>query len=78
MGLDVLLENQLGHFAKVPHYSLSTLGVKIELIFTLQEMVSEIRANFQSCTYPLFLSHGGEIELIFTLRAAFCELWADF
>ncbi len=40
MGLDALLENQLGHLPKVPEvahiqYSISTSGIKIELIFTL-------------------------------------------
>ncbi len=38
MGLDALLENQLGHltkFQKLHIYSISTSGVEIELIFTL-------------------------------------------
>ncbi len=38
MGLNALLENQLGHlpkFQKLDIYSISTSGVKIELMFTL-------------------------------------------
>ncbi len=38
MGLDALLENQLGHlpkFQKLHIYSFSTSGVEFELIFTL-------------------------------------------
>ncbi len=38
MGLDDLLENQLGHFPKFQKlhiYSISTSGVEIEFIFTL-------------------------------------------
>ncbi len=38
MGLDALLQNQLGHlpkFQKLHIYSISTSGVEIELIFTL-------------------------------------------
>ncbi len=46
MGLDALLENQLGHLPKFHICSLSTPGVEIELIFTLRAAVSEIRANF--------------------------------
>ena len=49
MGLDALLENQLGHLPKFHIYSLSTPGVEIELIFTLGAAVSEIRADFQNC-----------------------------
>ncbi len=61
-------------------------GGKIELIFALQAAFSKIWANFQnshiwawnlasgqhsrSCTYTLFLPHGGQIERIFNLRAA--------
>ena len=35
MGLDTLLDNQLGHLPKFHIHSLSTTGVEIELIFTL-------------------------------------------
>ncbi len=52
MGLDALLENQLGHlpkFQKLHIYSISTSGVEFGLIFTLWAVVSEIRANFQNC-----------------------------
>ncbi len=46
MGLDALLENQLGHLPKSHICSLSIPGVEIELIFTLRAAVSEIWANF--------------------------------
>ncbi len=54
MGLDALLENQLGHlpkFQKFHIFSISTSGVKIELIFTLHvwAAVFEIHADFQNC-----------------------------
>ena len=65
-------------------------GLKLSLI-SLREVVSEIWANFQngriwawnlaisqsskSCTYILFLPHGGEIEIIFVLRAAVSEIY---
>ncbi len=46
MGLDLLLENQLGHLPKFHIYSLSTPGFEIELIFTIGTAVSEIWADF--------------------------------
>ena len=52
MGLDTLLENQLGHlpkFQKLHLYSISTSGVEIKLIFTLWAAFSEIRADLQTC-----------------------------
>ncbi len=53
MGLDALLENQLGHwpkFQKLHIYSLSTSGsVEIELVFILCAAAYKIRADFQNC-----------------------------
>ncbi len=52
MGLDALLENQLGHwqkFQKLHIHSLFTLGVEIKLILALRAAVSKIRADFQNC-----------------------------
>ncbi len=49
MGLNPLLENQLGHLPKFHIYSLSTPGVDIEIIFTLGAAVSEMQADFQHC-----------------------------
>ncbi len=79
------LENQLGHLPKLHIYSLSNLGIKTELIFTLWAAVSQIWADFRnghiwawnlvidqsarSCTYSLFLTQGVKIELIFALWA---------
>ncbi len=56
MGLDALLENQLGHlpkFQKLHIFSISTSGVEIKLIFALRAAVSEIQANFQNCHMKL-------------------------
>ena len=92
MGLDALLENQLGHLPKFHILSFYPRGRN--WFFTLRAAVSEIRANFQnchirawnlaigqgsrSCTYTLFLPQEGEIELIFTLRTALSEIGAYF
>ncbi len=51
IGLDALLENQLGHlpkFQKLHIYSISNSGVEIELIFPLWASVSEIHDDFQN------------------------------
>ena len=90
--------HEIWSLAKVPEVAHITLFppkvFKIELIFALRAVVSEMRANFQncricawnlaigqsarSCTYTLFLRQGVELELIFALRATVSEIWADF
>ena len=78
MGLDTLLENQHGHLPKFHIYSLSTSGVKIELIFSLGAAVSEIWADFQKLHIYPFFPRWGEIEPIFALQAAVSEIWDNF
>ncbi len=75
----------LANVLEVAHIlSFYPYGVEIELIFTLQVVVSEIQTDFQnwyiwawnlaidknsrSCTYTFFLSQEVEIELIFALQ----------
>ncbi len=52
MGLDALLQNQLGH---LPTHIVPFQGVKIELTFALRAVVSEIFkiAIFEDETWPL-------------------------
>ena len=69
MGLDNLLENQLGNLPvyTVPHYSLSTPAWNLAT-----------GQSSGSCTYNLFLHQRDEIQLILALHTAVFEKLADF
>ena len=96
MGLGSLLENQLGHlprFQKLHIFSISTSGVKIELIFRFMSSSFLDTCRFSKLPYcgmkrakwPKFQKlyvyplsyHGVEIKLIFALRAAVSEIRAN-
>ena len=94
MGLNALLENQLGHLPEFHIYCLSTPGLKFSLFSLYVQRFPRYGPIFEMPYLGMKLGHlpkgqklhiyslstpgGGEIELIFALRAAVSEIWADF